>query len=320
MEGVPHIGPPCVNFRVAPPRELAIAQLADRQHGVVSLTQLRTLGLSKSAVSKRAATGRLHRIHRGVYAVGHPRLTASGHRMAAVLACGAHAALSHRSAGAHRGFRPDNRAVADVSLPRRTARSRPGIHVHVSATLTRDDVDVHDGIPCTSVARTLVDLADVLDRRGVERVFEAAERLRVFDLRAVEAVLGRSNGRPGAAVVRTVLAELGQPAITANDLEERFLAICRAASLPGPEVNVWLAIDDGPPIKVDFLWRKAKLVVETDGFESHGTRQAFERDRLRDQRLRLAGYHPVRFTWRQIVYDAARVGATVAALYARPAR
>src|SRR5215218_3590123 len=142
-----------------------------RQHGVVSLTQLRTLGLSKSAVSKRAATGRLHRIHRGVYAVGHPRLTASGHRMAAVLACGAHAALSHRSAGAHRGFRPDNRAVADVSLPRRTARSRPGIHVHVSATLTRDDVDVHDGIPCTSVARTLVDLADVLDRRGVERVF-----------------------------------------------------------------------------------------------------------------------------------------------------
>jgi hypothetical protein len=182
--------------------------------------------------------------------------------------------------------------------------------------LSDADVTTHDGIPCTTVARALLDLAEVVDHRGVERAIEQAEVLRIFDLRAVEDLLARATGRWGAGRLRGVLKELAEPALTVNDLEERFLAICRAASLPRPEVNVWLDIDDEPPIKADFLWRRVRLVVETDGWSAHGTRQAFERDRRRDQRLRLAGFEPVRFTRRQIVRGPERVGAMAAALYA----
>jgi hypothetical protein len=302
-------------------RDAEIARLADRQHGVVSLVQLIAFGLSASAVRSRVGAGRLHPVHRSVYAVGRRRLTARGIWMAAVLACGEGARLSHRSAAALQGLRPDNRPVSDVTVPRGSARSRPGIHVHRSATLTDADATTCDGIPCTSVARTLLDLAEVVDRRGLERAIEQAEIQRVFDLRAVEDVLARAHGRQGgrrrgAALLRAVLADLGEPTLTASELEERFLAICRDAGLPTPEVNAWLDIDDEPAIKADFLWRRERLVVETDGFGSHGTRQAFERDRRRDQRLRLAGYAPVRFTRRQIVREPERVGRTTAALCA----
>jgi predicted transcriptional regulator of viral defense system len=134
--------------------------LAERQHGVVSLSQLNALGLGKAAVAKRAANGRLHRVHRGVYAVGHARLTLPGRWMAAVLACGQKAVLSHRSAAGLWGLRPDNRANTDVSLPSRSARPRPGIDVHRSVTLTPADRTVKDGIPCTTLARTLLDVVD----------------------------------------------------------------------------------------------------------------------------------------------------------------
>jgi predicted transcriptional regulator of viral defense system len=160
MEGVRHVGQPGVDFRDQPPRDVAIARLAERQHGVVSLSQLNALGLGKAAVAKRAANGRLHRVHRGVYAVGHGRLTLPGRWMAAVLACGQKAVLSHRSAAGLWSLRPDNRANTDVSLPSRSARSRPGIDVHRSVTLTPADRTVKDGIPCTTLARTLLDVVD----------------------------------------------------------------------------------------------------------------------------------------------------------------
>jgi very-short-patch-repair endonuclease len=291
--------------------------LAERQHGVVSLSQLNALGLGKAAVAKRAANGRLHRVHRGVYAVGHARLTLPGRWMAAVLACGQKAVLSHRSAAGLWGLRPDNRANTDVSLPSRSARPRPGIDVHRSVTLTPADRTVKDGIPCTTLARTLLDLAEVDSPRGVERAIEQAEVLRLFDLRAVEEVIARANGRRGAAVLTAVLARLEEPALTDTELEERFLTLCRAASLPSPEVNEWLVIDDEPAIKADFLWREKRLVVETDGWESHGTRQAFERDRRRDERLKLAGYEPLRFTRRRIIAEPGGVMRTVAELLAR---
>jgi very-short-patch-repair endonuclease/predicted transcriptional regulator of viral defense system len=301
---------------MAPPRDAAIARLADDQHTVVSLAQLRALGLSDSGVRKRVASGRLHRIHYGVYAVGHGRLTREGHWMAAVLAYGPTAHLSHRSAAALWNVRPDNRPIADVSLPRRSARSRPGIAAHASATLTAADCTTVDGIPCTTLARTLLDLAEVVDRRRLERAIEQVEVLRLFDLRAVEDVLARANGRRGAAVLRGVLADLAEPALTKSDLEERFLALCRAAHLPRPEVNAALVIDNGPPIEVDFLWRAHRLAVEADAFGTHGTRQSFERDRRRDQRLKLAGYDPLRFTRRQILKEPDSVVATLGALLA----
>ncbi len=146
-----------------------IAALADRQHRVVGLSQLRELGLSARAVQHRAARGRLHRIHRGVYAVGRSKLTGHGHWMAAVLACGPDAALSHRSAAGLWGLRPDNRPKSDISLPSPSARAKQAIEVHRSGTLTGDDLTTTDGIPCTTVARTLVDLGDVVNPRAVER-------------------------------------------------------------------------------------------------------------------------------------------------------
>jgi hypothetical protein len=147
MKGVPHIPGPCVPFCMEPPRDAAIARLAEGLHTVVSLAQLRALALSDSGVRKRVASGRLHRIHHGVYAVGHGRLTREGQWMAAVLAYGPTARLSHRSAAALWNVRPDNRPTADVSLPRRSARSRPGIAAHASATLTAADCTTVDGIP-----------------------------------------------------------------------------------------------------------------------------------------------------------------------------
>jgi very-short-patch-repair endonuclease/predicted transcriptional regulator of viral defense system len=317
MEGVQHVPSVYRTLRKEPPRDVAIARLAARQLGVVSLTQLKALGLTASAVRSRVASGRLHRVHRGVYAVGHGRLTVEGHWLAAVLACGSKAVLSHRSAAALWGLRSDNRARTDVSVPSRSARSRPGIDVHPSVTLTPADCTIRDGIPCTTLARTLLDLAEGDRPRGVERAIEQAEVLRLFDLRAVEEVLARANGRRGAAVLTAVLARLEEPALTDSELEERFLTLCRAASLPSPEVNEWLVIDDEPAIKADFLWREKRLVVETDGWESHGTRQAFERDRRRDERLKLAGYEPLRFTRRRIIREPSGVMRTVAELLAR---
>jgi predicted transcriptional regulator of viral defense system len=315
MKGVRHVSQLSVDQRDGPPRDVAIARLAECQHGVVSLSQLQLLGLSKAAVSRRAQHGRLIRIHRGVYAVGHARLTGHGRSMAAVLAYGDGAVLSHRSAAALHGIRPDHRAKTDVTVAGRSGRSRPGIDVHRSTTLTEADVTEVDGIPCTTVARTLLDLAEVIDRRGVERSVDQAEVRRIFDLRAVEEVLSRAAGRRGAGVVRSVLAEYRGPTLTDRELEERFLALCKTACIPSPAVNEWIALEDGVAYKADFLWRAERLIVETDGWGSHGTRRAFENDRRRDRRLRLAGWDVVRFTWRDVEREPEETTAVLAELW-----
>ena len=185
-------------------------------------------GLTASGVRNRIAAGRLYRVHRGVYAVGHSRLTGHGRTMAAVLAYGPNAVASHRTAGGLQGLREDNGAKPDVSLPHQWVRSRPGINAHAAATLRTEDVTTRHGIPCTTVARTLLDLADVVPRRQVERALEQAEVLRVFDLAAIEDVLGHANGRRGAGVLRELLTDLrDEPGLTANDLEDRYLAVPR---------------------------------------------------------------------------------------------
>jgi very-short-patch-repair endonuclease len=131
-------------------------------------------------------------------------------------------------------------------------------------------------------------------------------------------VLAHANGRRGAAVLRAVLAELDdEPGLTASELEDRFVELCRTAGLPKPEVNQWVAVDDGSPIRADFLWRRQRLIVETDGWRFHGTRQGFERDRLRDQRARLAGWEILRFTRRQLLRDPGWVTATTGLILAR---
>ena len=294
--------------------------MAERQHAAVTLAQLMLFGLGKAAVAKRAKDGRLYRIHRGVYAVGRPQLTEHGKWMAAVPAYGPRAVISHRSAAALLGIRRDNRAKTDVTLPARSVRPRPRIEVHASTTLDPADVTTVDGIPCTTVARTLVDLGDVVPRRAVERAVDQAELLRLFDLRAVEDALDRAGRRRGAGLLRAVLADYEEPTITRRELEERFLALCRSASLPSPSVNAWITLSEGVAYQADFLWREHKLIVETDGRDVHTTRKAFEHDRERDQRLTLAGFTVVRFTWRQVTREPRRVAEALRGLLARLAR
>lgn len=300
--------------------EAAIAHLAEGQHGVVTLSQLQALGVSASAVRNRAADARLYRIHRGVYAVRHRRPSPRGRWMAATLAYAPTAVLSHASAaelwGIHRSARPQ----VHITLPSPYGRARKGVEAHRSSTLTEADVARVDGIPCTSVSRTLVDLGDHAKRREVERAVDQAEVLRLFDLRAVQDALGRAGRRRGAGVLRAVLADYAGPTPTRRELEERFLALCRGGSVPIPETNAWITLDDGVAYQADFLWRAEGLIVETDGRDVHTTRSAFEHDRLRDQRLTLAGYTVVRFTWRQVTGEPHRVLRTSRRLLARLAR
>jgi predicted transcriptional regulator of viral defense system len=294
------------------PRERAIAALATRQHGVVALAQLVELGLSESAVRGRVAAGRLHRMHLGIYAVGHRILTPRGRWMAAALACGPGAVLSHRSAGALLGIRRSASSKIDVTAPRR--RRIAGIETHEAQLASAETITV-DGVPTTTVARTLLDLAAVLDRQSLEKAINEAEVLRLIDLKAVNATLERAGRRRGTAALRETLANLDPlQAQTRNELERRFLSLCRGAELPLPEVNAWLTVE-GESLQPDFLWREHRLIVETDGFTTHSTRRAFERDRRRDLALLRAGYRTVRVTWRQVTSAPDEViGALWAAL------
>ena len=281
------------------PLDAGIADLAGRQHGVVALYQLVGLGLSRQAVSKRVRAGRLHRIHQGLYAVGHRRLTRHGHWTAAVLAYGPGALLSHLSALALHGLRPDNRSLTDITVPRERVRARTGIRAHACTTLGEADRAVVDGIPCTSLARTVLDCAPGLGRHGVAKAMERAELLRVFDRRDFDELLARAPGRRGAALVRAMLSDGLEPDGTENDYEAAVLALVRASHLREPVCQAPLVLG-GEPVRIDFLWPVERVALEADSYEFHGTRHAFERDRRRDQLLRLAGYEPLRITWRQL--------------------
>jgi hypothetical protein len=233
--------------------------------------------------------------------------------MAAVLACGNGTVLSHRSAAALWDLVAEPGSTVHVISPLRAGRRRAGIAIHAGLPLEPGDVSVCDGIPCTTVARTLFDLAGWVRSRALRRAVERAELLRLFDLEAVEAVLARASGRRGAPALRAVLAAYGPESVTRSELEERFLALCEEHRLPRPGVNVWLPAK-GELFQADFLWRPERLIVETDGHAAHGTRQAFERDRRRDQRLMLAGWRVARFSWRQVVDRPQEVAQTIRGL------
>ncbi len=237
--------------------------------------------------------------------------------MAAVLACGPGAALSHRSAAKLRGLRAAGGPRFEVTV-REKRRAHPGVLVHRSSTLSDADVSTVEGIPTTSVARTLFDLAGVVNRRQTERAFDEADALEVLDIRAIEDQLQRNPTRRGAKVVRAVLAEhyIGAT-LTQSELEEAMVVLSRAVKLPPPEVNKWIDLGDGEPmIKADFLWRAERLILETDG-KHHRTRQGFESDRRRDQRAMAAGWRVIRTTWRQVKERPGELHATVAALLAQ---
>jgi very-short-patch-repair endonuclease len=258
--------------------------------------QLRRLGLGEHGIAARIRTGRLHRIHRGVYAVGHSVLPARAHYMAAVLACGPGAALSHVAAAAHLGIRASSASRVDVTVPRRSGRrSPPGIRLHRSGRLTDPDVTVHEGIPTTTVARTLLDLADVLSNQALKRAINEAEYLRLLDTTALIAVVNDNPGRCGA---RLLNAAKGPLELTESVLEDRFLGLVERRGLPRPRVGAWVAGH-----RADFYWPEAALVVELDGFAAHGTRTRFEGDRRRDRALGRAGQRTIRLTANALAYD-----------------
>jgi hypothetical protein len=287
------------------------------QHCVFGLDQLCGLGFSVASVQKRAARSRLHRIHRTVYSlVPRELLTRRGHWMAAVLACGPGAVLSHRTAAALHGIRDTQRANIDVTIPRKATLRRPGIDVHTTRILTPADITVVDNIPCTSWARTALDLAEVVNRRALERSFDQAETLDLFDLHAIENQLIRNPTRSATAIVRRLLQEhyVGSTP-TSSELEEAFYALCRRYEIPKPEVNAWLDLEDGGPmIQADFVWRRQRVIVETDGGRVHGTAQARERDPRRDQRAIVAAWRLIRTTWRQVFRRPQELGPTLVAL------
>ncbi len=265
--------------------------------------------MTHAMVRSRVANGRLLPLYRGVYAVGHRRLRRDGHWLAAVLAAGPGAVLSHREAAALHGLRPADRPSVDVTVPAR--RRLAGVQVHVVERLAREDVTTVDAVPVTTVARTLVDLAAVVSPTALRKALEEAERSHRLDVRAIEAVLARTRGRNGVSHgrIKAALAELARTgaSVTRSRLEDRFLALLDAHGLPRPSANAWTA-----GMEVDAAWPAARLAVELDGWDSHKTRQAFQRDRTRSNDLQAAGWTILRFTHADIVHrsdeTAARVG------------
>jgi very-short-patch-repair endonuclease len=276
--------------------DTTIAALAARQQGVIARRQLLAAGLSASAIDRRIADSRLVALHRGVYLVGVVPPRREANWMGAVLAIGPGAVLSHRSAAALRELRRTNRSAVDVIVRKPGRRSRPGITVHVTGQLHPDDRCEINGIPVTSVARTLLDLAEVVPPIEVQRAFERAEELRALDVRAVHELLDRSPGRRGIPVLRELVGyDPSAAADAASELERLFLDLIRAASLPEPQVNVLV---EG--FLVDAYWPQARLVVELDGYAFHRRRREFERDRERITTLQLQGYTVLPFTYAQV--------------------
>jgi hypothetical protein len=281
---------------------------------LVALWQLSDLDWNLAR--QRAHAGSLHRVQQGVYSVGHRLLPRNGHLLAAVLACGPDAVLSHRSAAVLHGLLSELGNRTHVIAPNRRGRSPAGIAAHRDGTLTATDRTILDGIPCTSVARTLLDLAGSKDR-GLRYAITQAEVERKFDLREVEELLRRSKGRRGIRRLRLAIA-LHDPReqLTRRELEARFLDLCQKYGLPLPEVNGHLVVD-GISMMPDFIWRDAGLIVEADSRRVHGTVAAFEKDRRRDQLLTAAGWTVIRCTWRQVLDEPEALVATVRTLLSR---
>jgi hypothetical protein len=294
-------------------RHRPLFEVATRQHGVVSTRQLNRLGYGRSAASKANAAGRLRRVHRGVYAVGHEPLTWHGRCMAAVLAARP-AVASHLSAGYLHGllkYRPD---TIQVSAPT-ARRARQEFRVHF-AGLPATDMTTIDGILATALPRTLLDLAAMLSESRLQRALERAEELRIFDLGPLEELLGRAGHHPGVAKLRRALEIYRpDPAFIRSGLEKRFLALVRKAGLPRPAMNY---VTEG--FELDAYWERERFVVELDVYETHGTHAAFERDRLRQDDLLLAGIEMIRVTGPRLDREPGAVIERVAAHLARRRR
>jgi very-short-patch-repair endonuclease len=276
-----------------------VTALAARRHGVVTTRELAFAGLSPDAIAHRVHAGTFRRLHRGVYLVG-PLTGPLTKEMAALLACGSRAVLSHATAAAIWGLRAELPAIVHLSVAG-NLRGHDGVRVHRVAALDPADVAHRDGCRLTTPVRTLADLAPHLPQRELDRAIEQAQVLRLATRRDL---LTHLPSRISSA--------LHEPALTRSEAERRLLELIRAAQLPPPRTNARVG-----PYEVDFLWPEQRLVVEVDGFAYHSTRAAFERDRLRDASLQAADHRVMRVTWRQIAHERVALIARLAAALAR---
>jgi very-short-patch-repair endonuclease len=265
----------------------AVVEVASRQHAVISLAQLERAGLGRHAVAYRVKAGWLRPLHRGVYLVG-PLETEHSRAMAAALATGG--VVSSYPAAVLWGLRPPREGPIDVIVPLKL-RNRPGIRIHQAALHPRDITRRH-GIPTTSAARTILDLA-ASDSLEAERALNEARIARLVSDRSLNEQFSRYPRHKGTAALKE--ATRTEPAFTRSEAERRALELIRRAGLPAPEVNQRV---EG--YEVDLVWRQERVIVEIDGYAFHSTRSSFEQDRRRDQRLITAGWRVVRVTWRQL--------------------
>jgi very-short-patch-repair endonuclease len=288
----------------------ALWALVERQHGVVSRAQLLELGVSGKAIAHRLRNGRLHRVIRGVYAVGRPELTRHGRWMAAVLACGPGAVLSHGSAAALWQIRPEWRREIEITVPRGSRRTHSGIRVR-RRNLAPGDITTVQGIPVTTPVRTLVDVAGFLSRDPLEAAINEADKLDLVNPVKLREALDGMPHQPGAPHLRKTL-DRRTFVMSDSTLERYFRPIARRAGLRG-----LLTQQRVNGFKVDFYSPELGIVVETDGLRYHRTPAEQARDHIRDQTHAAAGLIPLRFTHEQVRYDPGYVERTLAAVAAR---
>jgi very-short-patch-repair endonuclease len=285
-------------------RDAALALLAGRQHGVVAARQLLALGFTRRTIERMLRRGWLHILHRGVYAVGHRSVTREGWFMAAVLACGDGAVLSHWAAAAHWRLLAWRRAaLIDVSVVGHRKGAR-GIRTH---RLTAIEHTLRDRIPITTVERTLLDLASIATPKQLKRATNEAERKALLKAEAVHALVERHRGRKGirqfAAATAAVNAGTRR---SRSDLEVEFLELCAKYRIRPPVANARLHGHE-----VDMHWPGTRLIVELDGYEYHRTPTAFEQDRRRDAELKLLGYTVIRVTGAWMATDPGGLARTI---------
>ena len=291
--------------------DAAIAEIAARQGGAISRKQLLALGCDRWQIDYRMKIGRLHAVHRGVYAVGHVVLGVAGRRWAAVLAYEPVSALSHAASGAAFGLRRSNAAVVDVTVIGTGRRPQPGIRLHRRKSIPADELTTLDGLPITTPARTLLDLAATGVRgRSLATALDRAEHLGVLDFADLAVLLDRYAGRPGTPALREALDRYaGGDARSA--LEEIVGELCSDHAIPRPQENVVVLG------KVrDFYWPATRLVVEADSYAWHRSPDAMANDRERDVELTLAGIRTLRFTWSQATRRRAYVISALRSAFA----
>jgi very-short-patch-repair endonuclease len=276
--------------------DVVVGRVAGRQHGVIGVGQLLAAGLTRAGISHRVKTGRLHRLHQGVYAVGDTALPPLGPETAALLACGPGAVLSHWSALALWGLGRADTAV-HVTITEGQRRNRPGVVVHRPASLDPRDVGEKERLRMTRPARTILDLANHMSAAALERVVAEALARRLVTTTELE--------RRGGERLRAILDR--GPRLTRSAAERKLLSLVRDARLPRPETNVKIH-----GYEVDALWRSERLAVEFDSYAFHGSRLAFERDRGKDLVLDVRGLDVIRVSWRQLTNEPLAVAAAIA--------